>query len=377
MRPGANRPTNWRFIIAVVGGTVVVGFLFLRTFFFPYQQAKKSLALLSDDYDSQRRDFLLFMKEKKRLDRDRLLGFPRDQAHGISQYQEYFLGLVKACSLKLEEFNPTAGEVKKAAGNQAKKAEHIPVTFQVKVQGSWSGLIKLLETFQRTPLLQRIKSWNAEEQRTEKDSTGKLVVNMTIEALVVNRNEQRPEDLWGLDMNLAALDGMLALRGQPAGWSMILRAQALLRPEMPARRYSELVMVNPFIGGPLQPEANKSAVVASKKSEKPKESRTGARLVLTDFAEQKAILLAATSAEKSSSIKLAANQTFAITEGKTAKVLRVDHRDVFVQVGKEIYRIRIGHTVGEALEQPLPPEEVRNLRLLDKTSESPDDPGDW
>jgi hypothetical protein len=247
---------------------------------------------------------------------------------------------------------------------RGKKVSHLALTFLVRAQGNWAALAKLLERFQRTPLLHRLKSWNVEQAPGEKEKSGKkLVMNLTVEALVVNHSDKRPDNLWGIDSRLIGVDALLALQGRPAGWTMLLRGQALLLPPMPDRRYADLARVNPFVGGRLPEEKEK------KRDTRPPDNRSNVHLVLTDHASQKAILLAATKSKGESAIKLAAtagHDVFEVWDGHgllKGKVLRVDPRDVYVQVGKAIYAIHIGQNLAEAMERPLAPNELARLGL--------------
>jgi len=247
---------------------------------------------------------------------------------------------------------------------RGKKASHLVLTFLVRAQGNWAALAKLLERFQRTPLLHRLKSWNVEQAPGDKDKSGKkLVVNLTVEALVVNRSDKRPDNLWGIDTRMVGVDALLALQGRPAGWAMLLRGQALLLPPMPDRRYADLARVNPFVGGRLPEEKEK------KRDTRPPDNRSNVHLALTDHAGQKAILLAASKYKGESAIKLtttAGHNEFEVWDGKgllKARVLRVDPRDVYVQVGKAIYAFHVGQNLAEAMQRPLAPGELARLGL--------------
>src|SRR5262249_16790829 len=151
--------------------------------------------------------------------------------------------------LEREDITPTGLDVKSQAATPGKKANHIVLNFLVRAKGDWGGLMNLLEEFQRTPLLHRLRNLSIDQQQSgEKASGDKLAMTLSIEAMVVNRNDQRPDNLWGVDPRVLVLDAILGLNGQPAGWAMLLRGQALLVPEMPRRRYVELAQVNPFVG---------------------------------------------------------------------------------------------------------------------------------
>jgi hypothetical protein len=365
MNSSPSPQTNWKFILITVGGFVLLAFLFLKMFWFPWQQSQRALTLLEDDYDRQQRSYLTFMKERKKLTAFRLLGLPKNLEKGGSDYAHYLQDLLQECGFTVEDVQGPVGlEARNQAPARGKKVSHIPLTFLVRAQGDWGALVKLLERFQRTPLLHRLKSWSVDQDPSAKDKNGKkLVVNLTVEALVVNHNDKRPDNLWGIDPRLVAADALLAMQGRPTGWAMLLRGQALLLPPMPERRYGDVVRVNPFVGGRLPEEKEK------KRDTRPPDNRSNVYLALTDHAGQKAILLAASKYKGESAIKLtttAGHNEFEVWDGKgllKARVLRVDPRDVYVQVGKAIYAFHVGQNLAEAMERPLAPGELARLGL--------------
>jgi hypothetical protein len=192
---------------------------------------------------------------------------------------------------------------------------------------------------------------------------------LTVEALVVGRSDRRPDELWGVNPRLVAVDSLLALRRQPAGWAMVLRAQALLPPPMPDRRYGDLKRVNPFLGG-VPSQWDFGAAARAKQKRRPDE-RPNVYLVLTDHANQQIILLNETKPDKPSTVNLGVigRSTFEVWNGKEpmkGRLLRVEPRDVYFQVGREIYTMHIGQNLAEAMRRSLSPRELKELGLAGK-----------
>jgi hypothetical protein len=376
------RQTNWSFILKAAGITVAAGFVFLKFFWFPLQDNNRALAALNRSYNEKQQEYLAFLKERKKLERYRLLGLPGSQ-EGIEEYSRHIQKVFADCDFKVEYFEPPSAAALKpkdqgnAAGSSNKKASHVVLNFQVRgAKGTWTGLVKLLRVFETTPLLHRIRNWTIDQQFTE-DKEGKsrekkpdkLVLNMTIEVLVVGRSAQRPANLWGLDPSLMIQDAFLALGMQPTGWSLILRGQALLAPEIPRRDYRPLTRVDPFRGGTADPLAEALA----------KDKRPNFFLSLTLPSAQKAMLVLRDSPEDSSArsyVSLSSapgKNAFEIrglkSRGVFAKgtVLRVDQRHVYVQVGGQIYAVEIDQNFLDALKRPLSPKEIARLGLAEKT----------
>jgi hypothetical protein len=366
-RPAPKQQTNWVVILGTTGGVVLVAVLFLQMFWFPWQQANRSLLQKEDEYDRRHHDYAVFMKERKRLETARLLGLPRNLEKGGTDYAGYLQTLLRQSGLTVEDFQGPNGVDTRSQGpaRGQVKPTHVPLSYLVRAQGTWATITKFLEKFQRTPLLHRLKSWSIERATSAKGGdTGKLLVNLTVEALVVGRNDRRPDDLWGLDPRLVQLDTLLTLRRLPAGWALLLRGQALLPPSMPNRRYTDLARVNPFVGGPtpwdLPPRPK-----AKPPDKRAADERPHIYLVLTDIAGQRAILLKETKPDLTSAINIDLagpnhRDKFEVWDGKQrlkGKVLRVDPRDMYFQIGREVYAIHVGQSLAEAMHRPLSPRE--------------------
>jgi hypothetical protein len=358
----APRQTNWKLILTTAAVVVVFGLLFLKGFWFPYQDNRRKLLGAEEEYDSQRRELLAFLKDKKRLERDRLIGLPRNLNQAEREYIDYLQSLLSKCGFDAHpDVQQTGADFRTLSSAPGKKAGHIAVTYLVRTHGSWTSIVKFLESFQRTPFLHRLKTWTVDATASTKGSP-KLTLNVIIEALMVNRNEQRPDNLWGVDPRLIAVDALLALNHIPAGWATLLRPQALLLPEMPARDYAEVPRLNPFVGG--IPISDVDLEAKEKKKEKQKREAQGkARLVMTMESHDRAILVVPAETDKTTEITLKCDGTFPLWDGKSAKILRICHREVYFQFDSKIYVIKIGEQVREALERPLSVSEGKSLGL--------------
>src|SRR5260370_2439120 len=95
--PRTRPATNWTFILTTVGGTLLLGFIFLKGFWFPYQKNLKDLVRLEDELETQEREYKTFMKDKKKLESYKLLGLPRNLEGGSLSYTEYLQNLLYEC----------------------------------------------------------------------------------------------------------------------------------------------------------------------------------------------------------------------------------------------------------------------------------------
>jgi len=362
--PTSRPPTNWTFILGTSGGALLLGFLFLKGFLLPWQKNAKDLSRLEDEVIALENDFKVFMRDKKKLESYKLLGLPRDLERSSSGYNEYLYDLLDHCGFIGIVIKPTGNEEKpksQATSGGAKKPGHLTLAFQVDAQGDWVSLTKMLEQFQRTAFLHRLR--NLSIGPSSKSAKAKLSFTMNIETLVVHQNERRPDNLWGFDPKIFAYDSVLALFGQPSGWAMLLRGQALLIPEAPPRRYSDLAWVNPFVGG--KPRDPSEKPIAKKEGKNPPK-RSEFRLAFTNPSAQRAMLLSG-STEKNTVVNLQALDDFTVFDGidqVKGRVVRVDLGEVFVEVGGKVYGIGFEKTLMDYLKSPLSVEEQKERGLV-------------
>lgn len=373
-----DRQRSWAFIAA---GLMVLGialFVFWRLFLVPWQDLNSKLTTANKEWDEKEKERDTFNREKRKLDRYRLLGLPTNLQVGEAEYHEYLKKLFKDTGLA-DESVPGASvtENKVQAKDQGKKPGHTLLTYQIRAHGDWASLVKFLEKFQRAPLLHRIKNFSVDRQgsSSEEDKNPKLNAVLTIEALVVHRGEQRPNNLWGVDNRVLALDMAAALARGPTGWPLVLRGQALLVPELPARDYAELARKNLFVGE--LPAAAPKVVVVDKKPELPPPDREVlqfVRLMQINAVEQKATLRNLMADTRREMIKLSPrDDTFDIFDDNRrlvvhAEVLRIDQRDVYFQVSGAVYGIHMDQDLADALKKPLSTKEIEKLGLPVATS---------
>src|ERR1700730_14249624 len=100
-------PTNWTFILATVGGTLLLGILFLNVFLLPWQKNAKELERMEDEVDAQQREYRTYLKDKKKLESYRLLGLPRNLEGGSLAYSQYLQTLLDECGFKGVDIKPS------------------------------------------------------------------------------------------------------------------------------------------------------------------------------------------------------------------------------------------------------------------------------
>src|SRR5262245_38569008 len=363
------------FVVLAVVGVGGVVFVFQQWFWQPLQEAQRKVDDLQDEVDQKDQQIRFVLQEKKRLEKYKLLSLPANPEQASSDYSAYLkqvLRLSKLSEVKLLG-PPTAAFKPGAAG---KKAGHLTLPFVVSARGSVDGVIELLERLKAAPIAHRVKALAVQPAEAGTKDAGKLNVNMTIEALIVNQSaSMNPFVVTNPDTRLLMLDCLAALRRAPVGLAMMpwglsmVTTHALVPSEDEwTRDYSDIGKRNLFVGGvasfPKRGESPDAEGIA--------DLRPYVRLVQTDPLTQEAFLRNLLFAGKDIRLrpkKYSGFDTFRIkNEDKsrdvvTGKVLRVDQRDVFFQVAESVYRIHIGQSLAEAMRRAISDDEMDYLEL--------------
>src|SRR5579872_7144356 len=100
--PTTTQPSSKRLLI-LIGGILIVAFAAFKLFLSPYQENKLRLNFVDNERQNKQREFVTFMRDRKRLERDRLVGLPRDLDHSRSEYTRYLQKLLDDCGFAREE----------------------------------------------------------------------------------------------------------------------------------------------------------------------------------------------------------------------------------------------------------------------------------
>jgi hypothetical protein len=226
----------------------------------------------------------------------------------------------------------------------------------------------------------------------------KLVVSLSVEALIVNEAIRRPTNLLGPDERLVALDVLTGMRGGPTGLALLpwavgplgplgptqLAQKTKVLPPMPAigkapakkaqvvleppwRNYEDIARKNVFFGAsPTAPKWDRP-VTASE------EALVKQHVFLDEIRDNSKVLeafLRNRLTDHNNRLRMTRGfDTFRIRdlEDKTTlvdgKVLRIEDRDVYFQEGDSIYVIHIGQSLAEAMRRPLSASMIKSMNL--------------
>lgn len=346
-------PRERKLLFLLVGllGVGAVGVLGYQWFLKPYRTNAAALAKLTHEAEDAQDQLDQLYQEKRLLQDARKKGLPPNVDRAAAEYAKFLRPLLLECGLSVDDFQgPTVAEVKVGGspGTPGKKSSHKTLTFNIRAKGEAGQLGKALAAIQHAPLLHRVKTLTVDRMDTSvgKDASKRLTISMVVEALIVGGT---PKD--GLTLP-SALDRtkLTSLSG--------------------LRQYADLKHRNLFVGkSPPEPPQ-----MAEKEEDPGPPVPEHVRLVSTNVLAREAHLRNLLASVRTPEIRVrsiprSGYDTFRIMDEDysrvlvKAKVLRVDHRDVYFQVSDWIYAIHVGQTVADAMRSPLSDERVVDLGL--------------
>ncbi len=381
--------------VAVLGGLILAYQLILR----PLNDYSDNIASAKEDIDKAEKQLQAARKDKARLDRWRLMSLPGDPARpndpalATRQYRKYLSELLYKNNFLVESFNPI--DTPRAPTQPGKpRPAFTALHYNIRARATLGNFVRMLEEFQHTPLLHKIKSLtiarveNTAAARKNRDDV--VTVLMMVEALVVSGVERppsnRPTNLlefsksFGIDPRLGALDALTVLRRGPAAIALVPSVlsptgplgKQLLAAESPARTYADIAKKNIFQG---PPETEKDAL-----------SNPGGPIDVSRYTYLTQITLGEKGSEAFYYIRTSNRQTrlrlsagfdkFRIMDERgdnavlSGKVVKIESRDVYFQVDNDYYAVHVGQSFEEALRTRLSPAQVEALGLGDSSQKA-------
>jgi hypothetical protein len=384
-----------------LGAVVLLGGLFLayQLILRPLGEYGSTIATLDDDVKSLDEQVAKVRKDKPQLETWRLMSLPIDPAHpgdvrlARGEYGQFLTSLLERH--RFAEVNLTPMATTRSTSTQpGKKPMFIPVDFNLRAKASLPSLVQMLEEFQRTPLMHKIKNLTIDRPENAPAARRRggdaLAVEMTIEALVVSGAERRPTNLLGVDHRLLALDALTVLGRGPAALALVpsvlsptgplgtkiveRQAEAALARGAPPPKYDDLAVRN------YRDIGRKNIFQGAPAADKPEVFFGSAEDIevtrftfLTDITvsdwKSEAFYYIRTNNRKTRLRVSPGFNTFRITDDRddvivTGKVVKIDARDIYFQVGESFYGIHVGQSFADAMRRRLPESEVRSLGLI-------------
>ncbi|MCI0680645.1 MAG: hypothetical protein L0Y71_00960 [Gemmataceae bacterium] len=361
-------------IVLVVGVAVVMGggILTYQWLLAPLHEAKVKIAGLEDEVWQKQQLISAVRHDQKKLAKYKALSLPNNLDQAQSDYFEYLQMLLRGAGLTVHVQGP-AGALK-APVAQGKKAGHVTLPFMVSALGDKAGVVKALAALRAAPIAHRIKSLTLAPADAAGSNAGKLKIQMGIEALVVHKANSLQPYISAPDTRLAAVESLTAYLRAPGGlaigsWAVARVAvkNAVATEELLARNYSDIPNRNVFTG-PLPPP-----VVEEDTPVDDLDVLAHTYLVQTSPTVDEAFLriYIYRAPEIRVRPKSGGYQIFRIfNEDRDlvvvrGKALRVDQRDLYFQVGEDIYAVHLGQSLKQAMRWPLSTDRIEELALTD------------
>jgi hypothetical protein len=370
--------TRERTLASIVLGMVILGggyFLVSQLLLGPLRARADNLAALQKDVQNKRDRIAQIKAARPQLDRWKHISLPADADMAQREYEKYLTDL-----LRLADFAPGALSVtprpldtKSSPTLPGKGPVYTKLAFQVQARGSLESLVRMMEHFYRTNLLQQVKTFLVQKPATTRpgQQPRDLDINMTVEALIVNGAENR-QSLVAMDRRLlsVALD---AIGTRPRGIGGLAAAAVLASPTgpmgsgnlaQPPRDYLALATKNIFLG-PV-PGAQQEEVDLTRFIYLTSITDNGRRpeAFLYDRYNNRNTRLRASAGFDD--FRVADSQDVEVVKGH---VLRIDERDVLFQVDKKVYMMHLGENLEEAMRKALSDSRIKELGLTVRATE--------
>lgn len=221
----------------VVSLVVLIGGAFLFNLFYldPASKRAKTIKALRNEVLDKETRLTEMLADHARLEQWRQLSLPTDTDLARREYEKYLSDVLRQSGFASGAFQitPKAADTRSSPTIPAKKEPiYTRLTFTVSARGDLGSFTESLQRFYRTPLLHQVKNLSIQRPVTT-EKPRELVINMTIEALIVTGAEKRPQLMPAADRRLAALDLMIALTGNSAGIGAVIAAVSPTGPAGP------------------------------------------------------------------------------------------------------------------------------------------------
>jgi hypothetical protein len=366
-------------VVVFVGGGA---FLYLKVFLPELEDRRAGIEKLGKDIQERKDKIAQIQAQKVNLDKARHLSLPPDVDLARREYENYLSNLLKESGFAPGSFRviPEQPDVNSSPKLPGKKEPiYTSLPFSVQAHGDLASLVEALDHFYETSLLHRVKSLTIQRPLTgsgppqqqqpqrpgmpgmpggQQQRAHDLDINFTVEALVLAGAPPRSTLLPNINRLIVAADAMAALRHGPTGLGLGLWALGptglkgpRTRPQ-PNRLYASIAGKNIFYG--MQNER------------RPGEDVEVTRYVyLTDIStvdgtRTQAFLYDRWNNRHQRLRATAGFDSFRIVDGDehvTAKVIRINDREVIFRVDEAYYMIHVGQSLGDALKKPLTAEQ--------------------
>jgi hypothetical protein len=349
-------------VLVVAAGAVLVNTFYLQ----PLQAKERAIVTARQDRDAKEEQLRKALADRLRLENYRQLSLAPDVFLSRREYSQYLTNLFRDSGFAPDSFNIRSTDPAARAAGQARgpRPAFTPLIFTIAAHGSLAHLVKMLDEFYHTGLLHRISVLTLRRPLTPDDQgADSLVINMTVEALIVDGAPPREQLLPNVDPRLVAEDVVAALKGAPVGLGLALWAAGPTGPRGPGalatseRKYDDITRKDIFFG-PTPKKTNPDKdwpyldhVVLVMRSQGRKHEAT-----LWDQSSNRFIRLREDSVFHEFTVRDGSGEL--LFKGE---VVKITERDVFFKSHGLYYRMHMGDNLRDATRRSLPEHEVSSL----------------
>jgi hypothetical protein len=370
--------TRERTLATIVLGMVILGggyFLVSQVLLGPLRARADNLAALQKEVQNKRDRIAQIKAARPLLERWKHISLPADADMAQREYEKYLTDLLRQADFSPGTLSvtPRPVDTKSSPTLPGKGAVYTKLAFNVQARGSLESLVRMMEHFYRTNLLQQVKAFTVQRPATTRpgQQPRDLDINMTVEALIVNGGESR-QSLMPMDRRLLSMT-LDAIGVRPRGIAGLATSAALVNPNgplgpgnlaQPARNYAALAARNIFLG-PV-PTAQLDDVDPT---------RFIYLTSITDNGRRPEAFLYDRYNNRNTRLRASAGfDDFRVTDGQDVElvkghVLRIDERDVVFQVDKKVYQMHLGDNLEEAMRKALTDSRIKELGLTLRATE--------
>ena len=362
-------------VAAVIGGIV-----FMQWLWTPLQEANRTIKDLDDEVGKRAQQIADLQSEQKRLAKYKVLSLSTNPDQAAAEYTKFLMPVLRSCGLTdILLQGPPPGKLKMPNTQGKKTAGHLPLEFTVRAHGDLGSVVKTLAALRNAPLAHRVKSLSLQPAEASGKDTGKLTVGLALEALIVNKAAPNNPFLSSADVRLVAVESAAALRRAPMGLAVGLAlspwfaAKETIRTdiameETAKRKYNDIKYRDLFVGAkpPLE-------VPVTGPRPDDFDMRQYIKLVQIVSSEKEAYLRNTIVRERDTKLrpKKPGYEYFVVKNEDRdldlfkGKVLKVDQREMYFQVGADVYAMHIGGSLYDAMRRSLSDDEMETLQLAE------------
>ncbi len=422
------RKSNLLPIILTGVGVAVLGYVAWAYFLTPWREYTQELEGINVKIYAKTRERVDALKKRAARDRFEMMSLPANPHDAQVEYFRYLDDLVKRNHFEIGGNSGSQGvlqyvkesKVTLAASttsqiNAAKKEPvlvYTVLTFFLKGQATVGHLSNLLQEFDDSPILHRIKNMSVVRLEGKKESgkkeSGKkkdsrlVAVQLDIEALIVAGNERRTHRLSGPDDALIELNALSFLMPGPAGMMLVPwvvgpageLSPARVAKENQNRDYGEIDKKNIFFGkmpkvdvipelpiGPPEPKNTDPTPEEPPHGTLKMRDYFSLKLITKSFTTEQGLIVDTVEEDAEALMynplknmyarwKDAAGYRKVVVYGSKSNEIeveghlkRIDDSTVYFESKGKIYAIHIGQTFAEAMVAPVPNAELIKLGL--------------